>query len=115
MFQGRDILLHRQVDDMLLAGEDMQILKQFAEGISKLMMILHQSIIMYWTFHRPKMVLKVHVKEPTSRNYKKHNELSSKKLEPIDPNKVKELESTEGPSIDSEEGKELQKKNGFIS
>jgi hypothetical protein len=32
-----------------------------------------------------------------------------KRLEPIDPNKVKALESTVGPDIDSKEGKELRK------
>lgn len=39
--------------------------------------------------------------------------ISNKKLEPIDPNKVKELESTEGPHIDSDEGRLLKEKNSF--
>jgi hypothetical protein len=35
LFKGKQILICRQVDDMLIAGEDMSIVRNFAEEISK--------------------------------------------------------------------------------
>jgi len=120
MFKGKEILICRQVDDMLIAGEDMNIVRQFAEEISKHLKVTigaqpsthYNGLDILQTQEGIKLYCGTYIR----KLQKAHgwNEVSHKSsLEPIDPKKVKELESTVGPDIDSKEGKELRKQNGF--
>jgi hypothetical protein len=119
IFRKKQILICRQVDDMLIAGEDICIVKEFAGEISKHLKVTigekpsthYNGLDILQTREGIKLYCGTYIR----KLQKAHgwNEVSDKKLEPIDPNKVKELESTEGPDIDSKEGKELRKQNGF--
>lgn len=119
-FHGCDILLCRQVDDMLIAGGDTKVVQDFAKDISTKLKVT-------WS-NRPskhfngldiiqtREGIQINCSTYIEQLRKAHgwNEVSYKPLEPISPSKVKELESTIGLSIDSPpEGKELKKKNGF--
>jgi hypothetical protein len=118
-FKGKQILICRQIDDMLIAGEDMTVLKDFASELSKHLKITvgdkpstHYNGI---DILQAREGIKISCATYIRKLQKAHgwNEVSNKLLEPIDPKMVKELESTEGPHIDSKEGKELRKRNGF--
>jgi hypothetical protein len=118
-FKTKQILICRQVDDMLIAGEDIHVVKEFAKEISKHLKVTigeepsthYNGLDILQTREGIKLYCGTYIR----KLQKAHgwNEVSDKKLEPIDPNKVKELESTVGPNIDSKEGKELRKRNGF--
>jgi hypothetical protein len=118
-FKGKQILICRQIDDMLVAGEDMKLVKDFASELSKHLKITignepsthYNGIDILQTREGIKISCTTYIQ----KLQKAHgwNAVSSKPLEPIDPNRVKELESTEGPNIDSPEGKLLKKRNGF--
>jgi hypothetical protein len=119
-FKGKQILICRQIDDMLIAGEDMTVLKDFASELSKHLKITvgdkpstHYNGI---DILQAREGIKISCATYIRKLQKAHgwNEVSNKLLEPIDPKMVKELESTEGPHIDSKEGKELRKRNGLI-
>jgi hypothetical protein len=118
-FKKKQILICRQVDDMLIAGEDMCIVREFAEEISKhLKVTIGDKPSTHYNgldILQAREGIKLSCGTYIRKLQKAHgwNEISSKSLEPIDPNKVKELESTVGPHIDSKEGKELRKQNGF--
>jgi hypothetical protein len=120
-FKDKQILICQQIDDMLIAGEDMTVVKDFASELSKHLKITvgdkpsthYNSIDLLQTTREG---IKICCATYIRKLQKAHgwNEVSSKVLEPIDPKMVKELESTECPhSIDSKEGKELRKRNGF--
>jgi hypothetical protein len=119
IFKGKDILICRQVDDMLLAGEDISIVKDFASEISKhLKVTVGEKASTHYNgldILQTKEGIKISCETYIKKLQKAHgwNETSTKPLEPIDPNRVKELEANEGPPIDSPEGKSLRKTNGF--
>jgi hypothetical protein len=104
---------------MLVAGEDMTLVKDFASEISKHLKITigdkpsthYNGIDLLQTREGIKISCTTYIQ----KLQKAHgwNAVSSKPMEPIDPNRVKELETTEGPHIDSPEGKLLRKRNGF--
>lgn len=113
------ILVCRQVDDMLLAGEDMPTLQAFAADLSDKLKI---------TFGKKASTafngldilqtgegIKISCSSYISKLQQAHgwNAISTKYMEPISPHKIHELESSEGPPIDSPEGVELRQKNGF--
>jgi Reverse transcriptase (RNA-dependent DNA polymerase). len=118
-YKGHDILLCRQVDDMLIAGANRNVLRSFAEEIGK---HLHVKIGDGPSVHynglditQTREGIKIHCSTYIKKLAKAHGweSTSGKPLEPIHPDAVKELESTRGPSIDSNEGIALTKKNGF--
>jgi hypothetical protein len=120
IFKGKHILLCRQVDDMLIAGEEMSIVREFAKEISKhLKVTIGEKPSTHYNgldILQAREGIKLSCGTYIRKLQKAHgwNEMSNKSsLEPIDPKKVKELESTVGPDINSKEGKELMKSNGF--
>jgi hypothetical protein len=120
IFNGKQILICRQVDDMLIAGEEMKIVREFAEEISKhLKVTIGDKPSTHYNgldILQAREGIKLYCGTYIRKLQKAHgwNEISNKSsLEPIDPKKVKELESTVGPDIDSKEGKELRRQNGF--
>jgi hypothetical protein len=120
IFQDKDILICRQVDDMLIAGEDMAIVRKFAEELAKhLKITIGDKSSTYYNgsdILQTREGIKLYCATYIRKLQKAHgwNEVSTRKsLEPIDPKMVKELESTVGPDIESKEGKELRKQNGF--
>jgi hypothetical protein len=112
-------MICRQVDDMLLAGGDISIIRDFASELSKHLKVTvgekpsthYNGLDILQTSEGIKISCQTYIKKLQQAHG--WNDVSTKSLEPIDPNKVKELESTEGPPIDSPEGKALRKKNGF--
>jgi Reverse transcriptase (RNA-dependent DNA polymerase). len=119
MFKGQDMLLCRQVDDMLMAAKNKHIIQEFANDIG-------QKLKVTWgtkpstQFNGLDIIqtregIKISCSSYITKLQKAHgwNDISKKPLEPISPSKVKELESTEGPPLDSDEGKLLFKENGF--
>jgi Reverse transcriptase (RNA-dependent DNA polymerase)./Integrase core domain. len=118
-YKGMDILICRQVDDMLLAGESANNVKDFAKDISsKLKVTFGDSPSKHFNgldIVQTREGIQINCSTYIRKLQTAHgwNEVSKKPLEPISPNKVKELESTEGPPVDSKEGKALQKLNGF--
>jgi hypothetical protein len=118
-FKGHDMMICRQVDDMLLAGKDDEIVQQFARELStKLKITCGKSPSTSFNgldIIQTREGIQINCSSYIDKLKRAHgwNETSSKPLEPISPCKVKELESTEGPNIDSDEGKLLAKRNGF--
>jgi Reverse transcriptase (RNA-dependent DNA polymerase). len=119
LYKGHDLLLCRQVDDMLMAGKDANIIKQFAAEIaSKLKVTCGTKPSTQFNgldILQTREGIRINCASYINKLQKAHgwNEISNKPLEPISPGKVKELENTLGPNIDSPEGKLLCKKNGF--
>jgi hypothetical protein len=104
---------------MLLAGEDISIVKDFVSELSKHLKVTigekpsthYNGLDILQTKEGIKISCKMYINK--LKDAHGWNEVSTKPLEPIDPNKVKELESTKGPPIESPKGKALHKKNGF--
>jgi hypothetical protein len=119
LFRDKQILICRQVDDMLIAGEDISIVREFALEISKhLNVTIGEEPSTHYNgldILQTREGIKISCGTYIRKLQKAHgwNEVSPRSLEPIDPNKVRELESNEGPNIDSPEGEELRKRNGF--
>jgi hypothetical protein len=119
LFKDKQILICRQVDDMLIAGEDISIVREFALEISKhLNVTIGEEPSTHYNgldILQTREGIKISCGTYIRKLQKAHgwNEVSPRTLEPIDPNKVRELKSSEGPNIDSPEGKELCKRNGF--
>jgi hypothetical protein len=118
-FKGEDILLCRQVDDMLIAGSVSGIVKAFAKELSQKLKVMcgdapsthFNGLDILQTQEGIRINCSTYIKKLcTAHGW---NEVSTKPLEPISPGKVKELEEMVGPPIDSKEGKQLQQKNGF--
>jgi Reverse transcriptase (RNA-dependent DNA polymerase). len=107
------------VDDMLLAGDDADVVKAFAKDISTKLKVTcgdkpskhFNGLDIVQTREGIQINCTTYIKKLQDAHG--WNKVSTKPLEPISPSKVKELESTVDPLIDSPEGKELQKKNGF--
>jgi hypothetical protein len=118
-FNNKPILLCRQVDDMLLAGEDIPSVQAFAKELSKHLKITFgttpsehfNGLDILQTADAIKLSCWTYIRK--LKDAHGWNEKSSKFLEPIGPSMVRELESTVGPPVDSAAGKLLQKKNGF--
>jgi hypothetical protein len=118
-YLGHDILLCRQVDDMLIAGTDRRILHDFSLAIGK---ELHVKIGDGLSTHYNGLDItqtcegiKIHCTTYLSKLASAHgwDTTSDKLLEPIHPDAVKLLESSKGPPLDSPEGKSLAQVNSF--
>lgn len=118
-YKGQDMLLCRQVDDMLMASNDSNIIKDFASEIAKRLKVTcgtkPSTQFNGLDILQTREGIKIHCEPYIRKLQKVHgwNEISNRPLEPISPSKVKVLEDTEGPHIDSPEGKSLFKQNGF--
>jgi hypothetical protein len=118
-FKDKPIILCRQVDDMLIAGEDIPSVHAFAKELSTHLKVTFgttpskhfNGLDILQTADGIKLSCGTFIRKLKAAHG--WNETSSKFLEPISPSMLKELESTEGPPVDSEEGKLLRKKNGF--
>lgn len=118
-FKGHDMLICRQVDDMLMAGDNADVIREFAGEIAKHLKVT-SSTKPSTQFNgldilQTREGIQINCSSYIKKLQKAHgwNEISNRLIEPISPSKVKELESMEGPHIDSPEGKSLFKKNGF--
>lgn len=118
-FRGHDILLCRQVDDMLIAGSNQSVLRAFATEIGKhLNVTIGDGPSTHYNgldILQMREGIKIHCSTYLTKLAAAHgwDTTSSKPIEPIHPSAVKTLESTTGPSIDSAEGRQLMTKNGF--
>jgi Reverse transcriptase (RNA-dependent DNA polymerase). len=118
-FKGHDILICRQVDDMLIAGKYTHIVKSFVAELATRLKVTCSSEPSE-QFNGLDIVqtregVQINCSSYLEKLRKAHgwNEVSNKPIKPISPGKVKELETTQGPSVDSPAGQLLQKKNGF--
>lgn len=118
-FLDHDILICRQVDDMLLAGTNRRILQEFAIAIGK---HIHVTIGDGLSSHyngidilQTREGIKIYCSTYLTNLSAVHgwDTTSKKPLEPIHPDAVKLLESSKGPPIDSPEGKELAQRNAL--
>ena len=118
-FKSEDLLLCRQVDDMLIAGQNAAAVMEFAKELSlKLKVTCGDAPSTHFNgldILQTREGIRINCFTYIEKLRKAHgwNEISTKPLEPISPSKVKELEDTVGPPVDSKEGKLLQQKNGF--
>jgi hypothetical protein len=118
-FNNKPILICRQVDDMLIAGEDIPSAQAFAKELSKHLKVtfgtspsVHfNGLDILQLADGIKLSCRTFIRK--LRDAHGWNETSSKFLEPLSPSMLKEIESAVGPPVDSEAGKLLQKKNGF--
>mmetsp|Transcript_17200 Transcript_17200/g.32564 ORF Transcript_17200/g.32564 Transcript_17200/m.32564 type:complete len:440 (-) Transcript_17200:408-1727(-) len=119
IYKEKLILICRQVDDMLIAGEDINLVRTFAHELSThLNVTIGEAPSTHYNgldILQTREGIKISCGTYIRKLQKAHgwNDVSQKLLEPIDPKCVKLLESTEGPHNDSNEGKLLRKKNGF--
>jgi Reverse transcriptase (RNA-dependent DNA polymerase). len=111
VFQGNDILICRQVNDMVLAGKDPTVVQAFTKELSTKLKVTFNGLDIV----QNKEGIQINCSTYLEKLRKAHgwNEVSNRPIEPISPSKVEQLESTEGSKIDSPEGQLLQKRNGF--
>lgn len=118
-FHGETILLCRQVDDMLIAGKNVETIKKFVKEIGKNLNVTYSegpsTKFNGLNIKQTKEGIKISCESYLRKLQKAHgwNEISPKLLEPISPSKVHELQTTMGPSIDSDDGKKLKQTNGY--
>jgi hypothetical protein len=118
-YKGRDILLCRQVDDMLIAGKEQAMLRDFASAIGKQLNVTigdgPSSHYNGLDIDQTREGIKIHCSTYLAKLASAHgwDTKSSKPMEPIHPDAVKELETSQGPPVDSPEGKALAIAQGF--
>jgi len=118
-FRDHDILLCRQVDDMLIAGSHKDVLCAFASALGEQLNVTFgngpSTHYNGMDILQTREGIKIHCSTYLSKLALAHgwDVSSGKPLEPIHPDAVKKLETTIGPSIELREGKQLMVKNGF--
>jgi hypothetical protein len=118
-YNGKLILICRQVDDMLIAGSNVNSIKKFIQEIESHLNVTYSdgpsTKFNGLDILQTDEGIKISCESYITKLQKAHgwNVVSYKTLEPICPSKVHELQSTMGPHIDTPDAQALKHTNGF--